>query len=71
MPNVDFTVTQKGAQLFIKVTGQNNFPVYPESKNTFFYKTLEAKITFEVLEDGTVPSLTLFQGGAQQKAKRK
>lgn len=71
MPNVDFTVTQKGNQLYIKITGQGNFPVYPESANTFFYKIVEAKVTFEVLDDGTVPSLTLFQGGAQQKAKRK
>lgn len=70
MPGVEFTVTQKEAQLYIKVTGQNNFQVYPESPDTFFYKVVEAKIKFEVLEDGTVPSLTLFQGGMEQKATR-
>lgn len=71
MPGVEFAVSQKENQLYVKVTGQNNFPVYPETKNTFFYKVVDAKITFEVLEDGTVPSLTLFQGGMEQKAKRK
>jgi len=69
MPNVEFTVTRKDDQLYVQLTGQPSLPVYPESETKFFYKVVEASITFTV-EDGKATALTLHQGGMDQEAKR-
>ncbi|MEM8888319.1 MAG: serine hydrolase [Bacteroidota bacterium] len=70
-PGVDFTVTRRENQLYIKITGQSAFPVYAESERKFFYKVVEAQIEFEVNDKGEATALTLFQNGAEQKASRK
>ncbi|MEM6800245.1 MAG: serine hydrolase [Bacteroidota bacterium] len=70
-PGIQFFVSQKEAQLYVKLTGQGSLPVYPLSKNRFFYKAVEAEIEFELSEKGEVLSLTLFQNGLENKAKKK
>ncbi|MEP2788646.1 MAG: serine hydrolase [Kangiellaceae bacterium] len=69
-PGMIMTVTQKRQQLFIQLTGQANYPVYAKSDLEFVYRVVEAKVKFELNEKGESVSLTLFQGGAETKAKR-
>jgi len=70
-PGVEFTITHKGNQLYAKLTGQASFPVYAVSQTRFFYKIVDAELEFEVNDKGEATAVTLFQNGAEQKAKRK
>ncbi len=58
------TITRNEQQLYIQVTGQPAFEIYPESETTFFLKIVEASINF--LSDGEAPatSLVMHQNGA-------
>ncbi|MEZ5052939.1 MAG: serine hydrolase [Chitinophagales bacterium] len=57
------SVTAEGSQLFIQATGQAKFPVYPTSDTEFFWKIVDASVTFETNEDGSISGITLHQGG--------
>ncbi|MHC4959618.1 MAG: serine hydrolase [Planctomycetota bacterium] len=68
-PAFVLTVTRKGKQLMVQATGQQNFPVFPESPTRFFYKVVNAQLTFEV-KDGKAVAVTLHQGGRDMRAPR-
>ena len=70
MPAAIFAVTREGSQLYVELTNQPRAAVYPKGNNEFFYKVVDAKITFETDSHGLASSLTLHQGGRDQKAKR-
>jgi CubicO group peptidase (beta-lactamase class C family) len=63
-PGVAFTITLEGNRLFAQLTGQEKFEVFAESPRDFFYKAVDAQLTFE---DG---ALVLHQNGRDQRAKR-
>lgn len=65
-PGVNLTVTRNEAQLFAQVTGQGKVEIYPESAHDFFYKVVDAQITFAA--DGS--GLVLHQNGRDNPAKR-
>lgn len=69
-PGVAFTVSVQGDQLLVGLTGQPTFRVYPRNDTEWFYKVVEATLTFEVDESGQCDTLELFQNGLRQKAKR-
>ncbi len=69
-PGMIMTVTQKNQQLYIQLTGQANYPVYAKSDLEFVYRVVEARVKFELNDQGEATSLTLFQGGAETKAKK-
>ena len=69
-PNFILTVTRDGDQLFAQATGQPKFQIYPESQRDFFYKVVDAQITFETDASGRATSLTLHQNGHNMPAKR-
>jgi len=69
-PGVVFDVQAEGTQLTIQLTGQGRFPVYPESKTRFFYKVVEAAVTFQLDDEGKVTGLVLHQNGMDQPARR-
>ncbi len=69
-PEVLFDVKLDGTQLTAQLTGQQRFPVFPESSSKFFYKVVEAQLTFVKGDDGKVKELILHQGGRDQRAKR-
>lgn len=71
VPEFGLDVTLEGDQLMVQATGQEKYPVYPESDTVFFYKVVAAKITFHVDDDGKVNRLTLHQGGRDMDAKRR
>ena len=69
-PGLIFTITVVGNKLMVQLTGQPQFQVYAESETKFFYKVVEAQLTFVKDDDGHVTSLILHQGGMNQTAKK-
>jgi serine-type D-Ala-D-Ala carboxypeptidase/endopeptidase len=69
-PNVIFDVTATDGKLFVKLTGQMRLRVYAESETEFFYKEVDAQITFVRDESGKCKSLILHQSGKDLEAKR-
>ncbi len=69
-PNHIFTVTTKDNQLMVQLTGQQSLPVYARSESEWYYKVVDASITFQLDDQGTCRSLELFQNGVRQAAKR-
>ncbi len=54
----------------VQATGQPALRVYPKSDAQWFYKVVDARLTFEVDEDGQCEGLILHQGGRNLPAKR-
>jgi CubicO group peptidase (beta-lactamase class C family) len=69
-PGAVFTVSLNGNQLLVGLTGQQTFRVYPRGETEWFYKVVDATLTFQVDQSGRCNSLELFQNGIRQKAKR-
>jgi hypothetical protein len=69
-PNRIFSVSQVEDRLFVQLTGQSNFQVFPESDRDYFYKVVAAQITFIADDQGHVTELILHQTGAERHAKR-
>lgn len=69
-PNFILTVSRDGSQLKAQATGQPEFPVYPKSENVFYLKVVEAQLTFNKNDGGTVDSVTLHQNGQVITGKR-
>jgi hypothetical protein len=57
------TVTREGSQLYAQITGQPKLPVYAEAPNKFFWKVVDAEMTFAVSGSGPAASATLHQNG--------
>lgn len=69
-PHFALTVTLEGDRLMVQATGQQKFQVYPESETKFFYKVVDAQLTFVADKSGKVKYLVLHQNGADQMATR-
>jgi serine-type D-Ala-D-Ala carboxypeptidase/endopeptidase len=70
-PGVLFTVKAMDGKLMIGLTGQPSYQVFARSETVWFYKVVDATITFQVDKNGKCDSLVLFQNGIKQTAKRK
>ena len=57
------TIKQIEDRLFVQVTGQPEFRIFPMSPTRFFYKYIDVEIEFEEDDDGTVSGIVLHQGG--------
>lgn len=65
-----FTVLRRGDQLWTQLTGQTFLHLFPhENDDRFFLKIVAAEIQFNRVA-GKVASLTLFQNGREQTAKK-
>jgi len=62
-PQCDITVTLEDDKLMARVTGQDKFQIFPESKTKFFYKVVDAKISFVADRYGKIDHLILHQNG--------
>lgn len=69
-PGVEFTVKREKDQLMVQLTGQQFLQVLPESETEFFYKGVDAQLTFKRNAAGEVNGLVLHQGGLDQTAVR-
>jgi CubicO group peptidase (beta-lactamase class C family) len=69
-PQVFLTVTLEGGQLFVQLTGQPKFQIYPESQNKFFLTVVDAEVEFVKNETGQVSKAVLYQNGMVRDAPR-
>ena len=68
--NAVLTVTREGTQLLAQLTGQGAAPIYPENQTRFFYKVVDAQISFINDAKGQAISLILHQGGGNIPMER-
>jgi len=69
-PNFELEVTREGDQLFTQATGQQRFEIFPSSQTEFYLEVVDAQITFNLDDDGSVESLTLHQNGRSMPAPK-
>ena len=69
-PQFVLTVTRKGDQLHVQATGQPAVRVFPTSETEWFYKVVDAQLTFKVNDDGQCDSLVLHQNGRDVPGRR-
>ncbi len=62
-PNFVLAVTRTGDRLWVQATGQPRLGIYPETETTFFYRAVDARITFVRNPEGKVDKLILHQHG--------
>jgi CubicO group peptidase (beta-lactamase class C family) len=67
-PDLILDIKLKKRQLMVQLTGQQRFPIYPESETKFFYKVANAQLLFESDEKGYTTGLVLHQNGRDSKA---
>ena len=69
-PNFILTVRPDGGRLFVEATEQAECEVYAESETEFFYRVVDAQVSFARPEGGAAPSLTLHQNGKDMPGRR-
>ncbi|MGB3335991.1 MAG: serine hydrolase [Devosia sp.] len=69
-PGMAVAVTGEDNRLFAQLTGQSRFEIFPESDSRFFFKVVDAQITFSDPVDGAAPALMLHQNGQNMTAVR-
>lgn len=69
-PGTPYVITREGDKLMAKLADQDTFEVYPESVSNFFYKVVDADLTFVTNETGAVTHLILHQNGEHLTAKK-
>lgn len=70
VPGLTITITQKDNRLYAQVTGQDAFEIFPKSESEYFYKIVDAEITFERDDNGKVTKLVLHQNGQDMPAAK-
>ena len=70
-PKAIFSITQEGNKLFAQLTGQDRYRIYAESETKFFYRVVDAQISFELDDQGRCVALTLHQGGDRRAPRLK
>ncbi|MCP3467550.1 serine hydrolase [Bradyrhizobium sp. CCGUVB23] len=70
VPTFVLTVRADGAHLYVQATGQAEYEVFAESETDFFYRVVDAQLTFARPEDGAAPMLTLHQNGKDMRGRR-
>jgi hypothetical protein len=67
---VTFGVTLQSAQLWVQLTGQERLPVFASARDEFFWKVVDARLSFLRDRQGKVAALVLHQNGTDQRASR-
>jgi beta-lactamase regulating signal transducer with metallopeptidase domain len=63
-------ITSDGSHLLAQLTGQPALEIYPQSQSEFFYKAVNAQMTFALDGNGRATALTLHQNGQTINAPR-
>ena len=69
-PGLVITVTRQEGRLFAQLTGQPAFEVFPSGERDFFYKVVNAQLTFEADGTGPAVAVVLHQNGQHPRAPR-
>lgn len=64
------TVTSENDKLYVEATGQPKLRIYPRSETEWFYKVVDARLVFDVDDQGKCDTLTLHQNGLALPAAR-
>jgi len=64
------TITFEDGRLHAQLTHQPAYEIFAASPTEFFYRVVEASVTFKVEADGQVPALIIHQNGRDTKALR-
>jgi CubicO group peptidase (beta-lactamase class C family) len=70
LPNFFLHISREGDRLFSQATGQPKAEIFPEGDRVFFFKVVDAQITFETDDQGRAVRLILHQGGLDTSAAR-
>jgi CubicO group peptidase (beta-lactamase class C family) len=70
-PQFALTVSVEGGKLMVQATNQQKFQVFAESPTEFFYKVVDAQLTFEPGEDGKARRVILHQNGRDMPGERR
>jgi len=62
-PNFFLTISREENRLMAQATGQQKFEIFPMTNTKFYYKVVDAQITFHKDESSLVEKLTLHQNG--------
>jgi serine-type D-Ala-D-Ala carboxypeptidase/endopeptidase len=69
-PNFGVTVSRDGDRIFAQATGQSRFEIFPEADLEYFYKVVDAQLSFQRDGGGKVTGVVLHQGGRNMPGKR-
>lgn len=69
-PNLVLTISQHGGELLAQVAGGPAVAIYPESEKQFFFKAVDAQITFVTDAAGFTTALVFSQYGRDISAGR-
>ena len=64
------TVSRDGTHFYAQLTGQRKQEIFAETERKFFYKAVDAELTFDLDKQGSGIQLTLHQDGRDHIAKR-
>ena len=68
--SVRFTLMRRGDGLVARLTGQPFAPIFASAKDEFFYKIVDAQLSFRRDASGKIDGLTLHQNGRDLPARR-
>jgi hypothetical protein len=69
-PSLVLAIGRKDARMFAQLTGQHPIEIFASSERQFFYKAVNAQLTFETNDEGRVLAVVLHQNGVDQRARR-
>jgi uncharacterized protein (TIGR03435 family) len=69
-PTVVVTISRSGDHFFAQLTSQDPLEIFPEARNEFFLKVVDAQLTFVADNTGRVTEVVLHQNGNDRHAKR-
>jgi CubicO group peptidase (beta-lactamase class C family) len=70
-PAFALTIRREGDALVAQATGQGPNPIYPSARDEFFFRVVDAQISFLRDSAGKVTSLVLHQNGRDMPAPRR
>lgn len=68
--NARFTLVRQGPGLVARLTAQPFFPIFASARDEFFYKAVDAQLSFHRDAEGKITGLTLHQNGRDIQASR-
>jgi CubicO group peptidase (beta-lactamase class C family) len=64
------TIKPDGSRLSVQITGQTLNPAYWEGNLSFFFRAVDAQLSFEEGADGKMKAVVLHQNGKNQRGER-
>ena len=68
-PTAVFTIRRDGSHFLLRLTGQQDVEVFPESDSKFFATVVAAQISFHTDASGKATDLVLHQAGMERAAR--